>query len=70
METLIINIPEQKSDLVKTLLTELGVTFKKDIVLEKTFKEQLTNSPTWTEENFEDMELAAKSFDSLKPAKW
>ncbi|QDW26355.1 hypothetical protein FFJ24_016645 [Pedobacter sp. KBS0701] len=30
METLIINIPEKKSELVKQLLRELGVTFKKE----------------------------------------
>jgi len=30
METLIINIPEKKSELVKQLLKELGVTFKKE----------------------------------------
>lgn len=30
METLIINIPEKKSELVKQLLKELGVTFKRE----------------------------------------
>jgi len=30
METLIINIPEKKSELVKELLKELGVTFRKE----------------------------------------
>jgi len=30
METLIINIPEKKSELVKQLLKELGVTFRKE----------------------------------------
>ena len=69
METLIINIPDTKSDLVKTLLTELGVTYeqKKDAA---DFMEAIENSPVWTEENFENMALAAKSFNSLKPAKW
>ncbi len=70
METLIINIPEKKSDLVKSLLKELGVSFKEEKKSKKNFKEQLLDSPVWTDQDFENMELAAKSFNSLKPAKW
>lgn len=36
METLIINIPEKKSALVKQLLKELGVTIKADKAATKT----------------------------------
>nr|WP_294895718.1 hypothetical protein [uncultured Pedobacter sp.] len=50
METLIINIPEQKSDLVKTLLTELGVTFQKEVQSEKIRKEKLLKISVWSEE--------------------
>lgn len=71
METLIINIPEEKSNLVKSLLTELGVTFqneKKQSIDD--FKKALLNISVWTEEELETMESARKSFDSFKPVEW
>lgn len=68
METLIINILEQKSDLVKTPLTELGVTFQKEVQSEKIRKEKLLKISVWSEEEIAEIEKAGKGFNHIKPA--
>ncbi len=69
METLLINIPETKSDLVKMLLTELGVTYEEKKFEMTSFKEEVLKISVWEEKDFQYIELATKNFNSLEPAK-
>jgi len=70
METLIINVPEEKSDLVKTLLTELGVTFHREAQSEKLRKENLIQVSVWSEDELAEIQKAGKGFNDIKPSKW
>jgi len=63
METLVINIPDKKSALVKQLLKELGVTINKDIVL-KTTEDNIPNALT-----AETIEKAHKGIGLGEPIK-
>ena len=71
METLIINIPEKNSTVVKQILTALGVTMEKPVKTDVSeFKKSLANMSVWTDEDIKVVEEAGKAFDSLKPQQW
>ena len=63
METLVINIPEKKSALVKQLLKELGVTIDKKAVV-KTSKSRTPNALT-----MKTIDEARKGFGIAGPVK-
>jgi hypothetical protein len=63
METLVINIPDKKSALVKQLLKELGVTINNDVVI-KNAKNSIPNALT-----AETIEKAHKGIGLGKPIK-
>lgn len=74
MTTLTINIPDNKSELVKQLLVELGVSFE-DAAAGQTnnsskLKEALLKVSVWSDEDLKPIEEAMNHFNSIKPAKW
>ncbi|WP_419801500.1 hypothetical protein [Mucilaginibacter sp.] len=50
MEKLIINVPEEKSQLVKQLLKELGVTIEQEKMDMEAYRKDLAQVSTWSEE--------------------
>lgn len=71
MEKLVINIPNQKSTLVKQILQGLGVTILDSASFPKTdYKQKLTKVSTWTEDDLKDFEEGSKAFNNLKPEEW
>jgi len=71
METLIINIPEKKSALVRQMLKDMGVTIqqagKKDI---SGYKQKLTQVSVWSDDDLKVFEESKKAFENLKPQQW
>jgi len=52
METLIINIPDKKSILVKQILEDLGVTIQQTSKTAlSNYKQKLTTVSTWTDDD-------------------
>ena len=70
MEKLIINVPEEKSALVKELLKELGVTIEQEKMDMEAYREKLLQVGVWSDEDIKPIEEARTHFNSLKPAKW
>ena len=71
METLIINIPEKNSTVVKQILTALGVTIQQtDKTTLSEYKKKIAKIPVWSDEDLKPIEDARKAFDSLKPQEW
>lgn len=71
METPVVNIPENKSSLVKQILAEPGVTIQKQSKPAKsTFKQNLARVSVWTDNDLTVFEESKKAFDSLKPQQW
>jgi hypothetical protein len=72
METLIINIPEKKSTLVKQILRGLGVTIQPSnkIINIPDYKQKLAEVSTWTNDDLKIFEENKKAFESLKPQQW
>ena len=71
METLIINIPEKKSTLVKQILKGLGVTIQQTGKTNvSAYKEKLANVSTWTDDDLKVFEESKKAFENLKPQQW
>lgn len=70
MEKLIINVPEEKSQLVKQLLKELGVTIEQEKMDIEAYREKLLQVGVWSDEDLKPIEEARSHFNSLKPAKW
>jgi hypothetical protein len=71
MERLVINIPDDKSTLVKQILKGLGVIIQqesKDSTLD--YKDKLTKVSVWSDEDVLAVEDGRKSIESLKPPKW
>ena len=71
METLIINIPEKKSDLVKHILKDLGVTIHqtgKPTLSD--YKKKIAKLPAWSEEDIKAIEDAGKAFEGFKLIEW
>jgi hypothetical protein len=71
METLIINIPEKKSALVKQILKGLGVTIQQASRSNASgYKQKLANVSTWTADDLEVFEETKKAFEGFKPQQW
>lgn len=71
METLIINVPDKKSTLVKQILEGLGVTIQHS---SKTniadYKQRLADVSVWTSDDLKAINEGSKAFESLKPEQW
>ncbi|WP_256003770.1 hypothetical protein [Pedobacter deserti] len=70
METLTINIPDNKSTLVKQILKGLGVTIQVKQSTTPTYKEKLLKIPVLSDEDLKSFEDAKKSFNNLKLEQW
>lgn len=71
METLIINIPDKKSTLVKQILKGLGVTIQENSqTKESAYRKKLLKVSTWATEDLENLEDSRKSFENLSPQQW
>lgn len=70
METLIINIPDKKSKLVKQILKGLGVTIQEKHFSNTSYKDKIQHVSVWTEDDLKSFENAKNSFESLNPAQW
>ena len=69
METLIINIPDKKSILVKQILEGLGVTIQKS-KNPSNYKQKLANISVWTDDDLKVFEEGKKAFENLQPEQW
>ena len=68
METLIINIPDKKSTLVKQILKGLGVTIQESSkTKEPAYRKKLLKVSTWAAEDLKNFEDSRKSFENLSP---
>ena len=71
METLIINIPNKKIELVKQILTGLGVTIQQPEKTTKlTYRQKLEKIPVLTEDELKSFEEGAKALENFKPEEW
>jgi len=71
METLIINVPDKKSVLVKQILKGLGVTIQQNNKPAlSNYKQKLANVSIWTEDDLKVFEEGQKAFETLKPEQW
>ena len=71
MEKLTINIPDDKSSLVKQILQELGVTIDRPAEQDTTsYKKKLSKVSHWTADDVKVFEEAKSAFDDLKVQKW
>lgn len=70
MEKLIINVPEEKSQLVKALLKELGVTIEQEKMDMEAYRKDLAQVSTWNEEDLKVFEENTQHFNSINPPKW
>jgi hypothetical protein len=71
METLIINIPEKKSTLVKQILKGLGVTIQPvGKISISDYKQKLANVSVWTDDDLKVFEESKNAFENLKPQQW
>lgn len=71
MERLTINIPKEKSSLVKQILEELGVIIqaeKKVNVVD--LRKKLANVSVWSDEDLKVFEKSKTAFENLKPQQW
>jgi cysteine synthase len=70
METLIINIPDKKSRLVKQILKGLGVTIHEKHFSSTSYKDKIQHVSVWTDDDLKPFDNAKNSFESLNPAQW
>ncbi|QKJ31219.1 hypothetical protein HQ865_16130 [Mucilaginibacter mali] len=71
MERLMINIPENKSALVKQLLKELGVSFKQEKTEKLSdLKKNLLEVSVWSDDDLKPIEDAKNHFQNLGSEKW
>ncbi len=70
MEKLIINVPEEKSQLVKQLLKELGVTIEQEKMDMEAHLKAIAEIPVWSDEELKAFEETTKHFNSFKPQEW
>ena len=70
MERLVIEIPDNKSKLVKQILKEFGVNFKSEMKENLSdFQKALLKVSVWSEKDIKELE-SVKPFEGLKPAEW
>jgi len=71
MEKLTINIPENKSTLVKQILKGLGVTILQEShITNSEYKKKLASVSTWSEEEVKVLEENKNAFQNFKPEQW
>jgi hypothetical protein len=70
METLVINIPDKKSKLVKQILKGLGVTIQEKHFVNTNYKDKIQQVSIWGDNDMKSFEDVKKSFESLNPAQW
>ncbi len=70
MEKLIINVPEEKSALIKELLKELGVTIEQEKMDMEAYRKDLAQVSTWSDEDLKVFEENTQHFNSINPPKW
>ncbi len=71
MERLTINIPEEKSFLVKQILKELGVIIQPDKKVNKSdVRKKLANISVWSDEDIKGIIESKTAFENLKPQQW
>jgi hypothetical protein len=71
MEKLTINIPDNKSSLVKQILIGLGVTIQQDSSTNTiAYKEKLAKISIWSDDDLKFLEEGKNAFESLKPQQW
>lgn len=71
MERLTINIPEEKSSLVKQILKELGVIIQPEKKVNLSdLRKKLANVSVWSDEDLKVFEESKTAFESLKPQQW
>ncbi len=71
MEKLIINVPEEKSILVKQILKELGVIIQQESISNiASYKQKLLNISIWSDEDVQIFEERKNAFEGLKPQQW
>lgn len=70
MATLVIDIPEKKTALVKQILRGLGVTFKDESAVTSSYKKKLTQVSTWDKGDLDAASEAGNAFNSLTPQQW
>ncbi|AYL96554.1 hypothetical protein [Mucilaginibacter celer] len=65
METLVINIPDNKSVVVKQILKELGVTIQQESHSSvSNYRERLSQVSEWSEEDLKVFDETKKAFES------
>lgn len=69
MEKLIIEVPEEKLQMVKDLLKAVGVKHS-NFPKERIKKDTLTKVSVWTEKDIEAIETVSKSMQSLSIREW
>lgn len=71
MERLTINIPEEKSSLVKQILKELGVIIQPEKKVNLSdLRKKLANISVWSDEDLKVFEESKTAFENLKPQQW
>lgn len=69
MTKLIIEVPDEKIQMVKDILKAIGVKHS-SLPKHKTKKEALTNVSVWTEKDIDAIETVSKSMQSLSIKEW
>lgn len=71
MERLTINIPKEKSSLVKQILKELGVIIQPEKKMNLSdLRKRLANVSVWSDEDLKVFEESKTAFENLKPQQW
>ena len=71
MERLVINIPEEKSSLVKQILKELGVTIQPEKKVNLSdVRKKLANVSVWSPDDLKIFEESKLAFETFKPQQW
>lgn len=71
MERLTINVPDEKSSLVKQILKELGVIIQSEKKASLSdVRKKLANVSVWSDEDLKVFEESKTAFENLKPQQW
>ena len=69
MEKLIIEVPDEKIQMVKDLLTAIGIKHS-SLPKDRLKKDALTNVSVWTEKDIDAIETVSKSMQNLSIKEW
>ena len=72
MQRLVINVPDRKSNLVKQILKELGVTFQQETKPSgpSAYEKKLTKVSTWSDKDISTLEESKNAFGDIEPQQW